>query len=95
MLHITIIHNTDDTHNIQDIVNITDDKPMPELLSEFDRATGKINLDVITPFLGQEVYVHHHYQDGKSEDYSINAELTDLEIDPITKLKSMVYIPIE
>lgn len=92
MIHITIIHNQDGTHYIESIYNLKPGSTSTTLLAKFDNEAGKINLDVLEPFLGEEANIIHHYLDGNEEDYAVPVLLTEIAVDTTTGLKYMSYV---
>lgn len=86
MLQIYIEHFKNETIVIQ---SIQDDDT---ILSEY--GDNEINLDVCIPYIGKEIKVHHQYVEDIKNSYTLTAKLETVEIDPITKVKCIKYIPI-
>ena len=75
MLQVNIQHGKDDLSlNIATLYN--DDI----LLKEFDNETGKINLDVCKPFIGEEIRIHHFF-DEKEKNYTVKGILEEVTKD--------------
>ena len=87
MLQIIIEHYKDETVSIQ---KICEDSTVLAVMQD----TGTIDLDVCIPFINQQIEVHHNYVDDNEKSYVLTAKLEAIEIDPITQVKCIRYIPI-
>ena len=75
MLQVNIQHGKDDLS--LRIATLYDDDV---LLKEFDSETGKINLDVCKPFIGEEIRIHHFF-DEKEKNYTVKGILEEVAMD--------------
>lgn len=86
MLQIYIEHFKNETVSINSIYD--DDVVLSEIND------NETNLDVCTPFINQEIKVHHSYVEEVENNYTLTAILEAVEVDPITKVKCIKYTPI-
>lgn len=88
MLQIMISRYSDDTVVVQDIVNTKNN----EVLATFDKKAGKIDFDVLEPYIGEKVKILYHYKDqSEQEDYLKEATLEKIGVDPETNLKYISF----
>ena len=87
MLQITVEHYKDETVSVQ---KICEDSTVLAVMQD----TGTIDLDVCIPFINQQIEVHHNYVDDNEKSYVLTAKLEAIEIDPITQVKCIRYMPI-
>lgn len=64
------------------------------LLKEFDSETGKIDLDVCSPFIGKEIRVNHFFN-NKEQNYTVKGVLQEIITDEATGIKSIKYQTME
>lgn len=87
MLQIIVEHYKDESVSIQKICK--DSNVLAEM-----QDTGTIDLDVCIPFINQQIEVHHDYVNDNEKSYVLTAKLEAVEIDPVTQVKCIKYIPI-
>lgn len=86
MLQIIIEHHKDETVSVQKICN--DGTILAEM-----QDNNSIDLDVCTPYIGEEILVHHNHVDDDIKSYTLVAKLESVEIDPVTQVKCIKYSP--
>lgn len=89
MLQVNIQHGEDDL-SLKIATLYNDDV----LLKEFDSETGMIDLEVCRPFIGEEIRVHHYFNE-KEKNYTVKGILQEVATDPSTKIKSIKYQTME
>lgn len=88
MLQVNIQHGKDEL-SVRIATLYNDDV----LLKEFDNETGKIDLEVCRPFIGEEIRVHHFF-DNKEKDYTVKGILQEVITDS-SGIKSIKYQTME
>ena len=89
MLQVNIQHGKDDLS--LKIATLYDDDV---LLKEFDSESGKIDLEACTPYINQEIRVHHYF-DEKEKNYTVKGILQEVTTDAATGIKSIKYQTME
>ena len=88
MLQVNIQHGKDEL-SVR-IATLYDDDV---LLKEFDSETGKIDLEACRPFIGEEIRVHHFF-DNKEKNYTVKGILQEVITDS-SGIKSIKYQAME